>query len=172
MGRPVVPRRPPRRRGDLSPLDRPSRRALPRRRVAQRAAGARPARFRNDRGERRRAAAARRRRLARNRDPRRGDGAARRPDDDVALLRERQRRAQPLRAARRPAGHENLERRESLRMILEAITEQLTETLRTKRLSLFGHAAERLVLQAPPKLPMGDLATPVADRPSAASAEL
>jgi arginyl-tRNA synthetase len=47
-------------------------------------------------------------------------------------------------------------------MILEAITEQLTETLRTRILTLFGHAAERIVLQAPPKLPMGDLATPVA----------
>jgi len=47
-------------------------------------------------------------------------------------------------------------------MILEQITEQLTETLKTRILTLFGHAAERVILQAPPKLPMGDLATPVA----------
>ena len=47
-------------------------------------------------------------------------------------------------------------------MILEDITEQLTETLRARILTLFGHAAERIVLQAPPKLAMGDLATPVA----------
>ncbi|HEV2721652.1 MAG TPA: arginine--tRNA ligase [Thermoanaerobaculia bacterium] len=47
-------------------------------------------------------------------------------------------------------------------MILESITEQLTETLKTRVLSLFGHAIERIVLQAPPKLAMGDLATPVA----------
>jgi arginyl-tRNA synthetase len=47
-------------------------------------------------------------------------------------------------------------------MILEQITEQLTETLRSRILTLFGHATERIVLQAPPKLPMGDLATPVA----------
>ncbi|HEY6137636.1 MAG TPA: arginine--tRNA ligase [Thermoanaerobaculia bacterium] len=47
-------------------------------------------------------------------------------------------------------------------MILEQITEQLTEALRNRILTLFGHAAERIVLQAPPKLNMGDLATPVA----------
>ena len=47
-------------------------------------------------------------------------------------------------------------------MILEQITEQLTETLKTRILTLFGHAAERVILQAPPKLPMGDLDTPVA----------
>jgi arginyl-tRNA synthetase len=47
-------------------------------------------------------------------------------------------------------------------MILEQITQQLTETLTARVLTLFGHAAERVVLQAPPKLNMGDLATPVA----------
>src|SRR5438067_4238459 len=47
-------------------------------------------------------------------------------------------------------------------MILEEITEQLTETLTSRVLTLFGHAAERVVLQAPPKLSMGDLATPIA----------
>src|SRR5437764_1323974 len=46
-------------------------------------------------------------------------------------------------------------------MILEQITEQLTETLKTRVLTLFGHAIDRVVLQAPPKLAMGDLATPV-----------
>jgi arginyl-tRNA synthetase len=47
-------------------------------------------------------------------------------------------------------------------MILESIHEQLTETLKTRVLSLFGHAIDRVVLQAPPRLNMGDLATPVA----------
>ena len=46
-------------------------------------------------------------------------------------------------------------------MILEQITEQLTETLKTRVLALFGHAVDRVVLQAPPKLAMGDLATPL-----------
>ena len=47
-------------------------------------------------------------------------------------------------------------------MILEGITEQLTETLKSRVLALFGHAVDRVILQAPPKLPMGDLATPLA----------
>src|SRR5512132_4492651 len=47
-------------------------------------------------------------------------------------------------------------------MILEQITEQLTETLKTRVLALFGHAVDRVILQAPPKLAMGDLATPLA----------
>jgi arginyl-tRNA synthetase len=47
-------------------------------------------------------------------------------------------------------------------MILEQITDELTETLKTRILALFGHAIDRIVLQAPPKLNMGDLATPVA----------
>jgi len=47
-------------------------------------------------------------------------------------------------------------------MILETINEQLTETLKSRILALFGHPIERIVLQAPPKLSMGDLATPVA----------
>ncbi len=47
-------------------------------------------------------------------------------------------------------------------MILESIHEELTETLKTRVLTMFGHAIDRLVLQAPPKLNMGDLATPVA----------
>ncbi len=47
-------------------------------------------------------------------------------------------------------------------MILEQITEQLTDTLKSRVLVLFGHAVDRVVLQAPPKLPMGDLATPLA----------
>jgi arginyl-tRNA synthetase len=46
-------------------------------------------------------------------------------------------------------------------VILEQITEQLTETLRTRVLALFGHAVDRVILQAPPKLNMGDLATPL-----------
>lgn len=47
-------------------------------------------------------------------------------------------------------------------MILESIHAQLTETITTRVLSLLGHAVDRIVLQAPPKLNMGDLATPVA----------
>src|ERR1044071_8357659 len=47
-------------------------------------------------------------------------------------------------------------------MILETIHEQLTETLRRRVLALFGHPIEGVVRQAPPKLGMGDLATPVA----------
>ena len=47
-------------------------------------------------------------------------------------------------------------------MILEDITQQLTETLKSRVLALFGHPVERVVLQTPPKLNMGDLATPIA----------
>src|SRR5688572_21756027 len=47
-------------------------------------------------------------------------------------------------------------------MILEDITNQLTETLKSRVLVLFGHPVERVVLQTPPKLNMGDLATPIA----------
>jgi arginyl-tRNA synthetase len=47
-------------------------------------------------------------------------------------------------------------------MILESIHEQLTETLKSRTLALFGHPVDRVVLQAPPKLNMGDLATPIA----------
>jgi arginyl-tRNA synthetase len=46
-------------------------------------------------------------------------------------------------------------------MVLESITEQLTETLRSRVLALLGHAVERVVLQTPPKLSLGDLATPL-----------
>src|SRR2546428_12011941 len=46
-------------------------------------------------------------------------------------------------------------------MILEQITDELTETLRTRVLILFGHAVERVILQAPPRLELGDLATPL-----------
>jgi arginyl-tRNA synthetase len=46
-------------------------------------------------------------------------------------------------------------------MILEQITDQLTETLKSRVLLLFGHAVDRVVLQTPPKLSMGDLATPL-----------
>ena len=46
-------------------------------------------------------------------------------------------------------------------MILEQITNELTETLTSRVLTLFGHAVDRVVLQAPPRLAMGDLATPL-----------
>jgi arginyl-tRNA synthetase len=47
-------------------------------------------------------------------------------------------------------------------MILESILEQLTETLKSRTLAQFGHPVERVVLQTPPKLSMGDLASPIA----------
>lgn len=47
-------------------------------------------------------------------------------------------------------------------MILEDITQQLSETLKSRVLALFGHPVERVILQTPPKLNMGDLATPIA----------
>jgi arginyl-tRNA synthetase len=47
-------------------------------------------------------------------------------------------------------------------MNLESIIDQLTETLKSRTLALFGHPVERVVLQTPPKLSMGDLATPIA----------
>src|SRR5689334_5809378 len=47
-------------------------------------------------------------------------------------------------------------------MILEDITQQLIETLKSRTLALFGHPVDRVVLQPPPKLNMGDLATPIA----------
>jgi arginyl-tRNA synthetase len=47
-------------------------------------------------------------------------------------------------------------------MILESILDQLTETLKSRTLALFGHPVDRVVLQTPPKLNMGDLATPIA----------
>jgi arginyl-tRNA synthetase len=46
-------------------------------------------------------------------------------------------------------------------LILEQITNELTETLTSRALTLFGHALDRIVLQAPPRLAMGDLATPL-----------
>ncbi|MGZ8829291.1 MAG: arginine--tRNA ligase [Thermoanaerobaculia bacterium] len=46
-------------------------------------------------------------------------------------------------------------------MILEQITDQLTETLKSRVLALFGHPVDRVILQAPPNLKMGDLATPL-----------
>ena len=46
-------------------------------------------------------------------------------------------------------------------MVLEQITEQLTETLKSRVLTLFGHAIDRVILQSPPRLNMGDLATPL-----------
>ncbi len=47
-------------------------------------------------------------------------------------------------------------------MILEDITQQLIETLKSRALVLFAYPIERVVLQPPPKLNMGDLATPIA----------
>ena len=46
-------------------------------------------------------------------------------------------------------------------MILEQITEQLTETLTSRVLAMFGHPVGRVILQSPPKLSMGDLASPL-----------
>lgn len=46
-------------------------------------------------------------------------------------------------------------------MILEQINEQLAETLTSRVLALFGHSIDRVILQSPPRLHMGDLATPL-----------
>src|SRR5438128_8696041 len=46
-------------------------------------------------------------------------------------------------------------------MILEQITEELAALLKSRTLTLFGHAIDRVILQAPPKLALGDLATPL-----------
>jgi arginyl-tRNA synthetase len=46
-------------------------------------------------------------------------------------------------------------------VILEQIIDQLTETLKSRVLAHFGHPVDRVLLQAPPKLSMGDLATPL-----------
>jgi arginyl-tRNA synthetase len=46
-------------------------------------------------------------------------------------------------------------------LILEQITDELAERLTSRVLTLFGHAVDRVVLQAPPRLAMGDLATPL-----------
>lgn len=45
--------------------------------------------------------------------------------------------------------------------MLDEIYERLTELLKVRVLAIFGHAAERVVLQTPPKLSMGDIATPL-----------
>jgi arginyl-tRNA synthetase len=47
-------------------------------------------------------------------------------------------------------------------MNLESISGRLAEALRSRILTDFGHAAERVIMQTPPRLEMGDLATPVA----------
>ncbi len=47
-------------------------------------------------------------------------------------------------------------------MIYGQVLEELTETLKSRVLALFGHPVDRVVLQTPPKMAMGDLATPVA----------
>ena len=55
-------------------------------------------------------------------------------------------------------------------MILEQITEQLIETLKTRVLALFGHSVDRVILQPPPErgLPESQRRTPraaVAEEP-------
>src|SRR5687767_1067764 len=44
----------------------------------------------------------------------------------------------------------------------ETLIDELTQLLRDRVLTTFGHAVDRVVLQPPPRLPMGDLATPIA----------
>src|SRR5688572_16711015 len=46
--------------------------------------------------------------------------------------------------------------------MLEEIHQQLTERLKGRVQALFDHSAERVILQTPPKLSMGDIATPLA----------
>ncbi|HEY6844382.1 MAG TPA: arginine--tRNA ligase [Thermoanaerobaculia bacterium] len=50
-------------------------------------------------------------------------------------------------------------------MILEQITEQLTETLKARVLTLFGHAVDRVVLTSPPRVSMGELAKALKRKP-------
>jgi arginyl-tRNA synthetase len=45
--------------------------------------------------------------------------------------------------------------------MLEQIIEDMTLTLKSRVLALYGHPVERIILQAPPRLAMGDLATPL-----------
>lgn len=47
-------------------------------------------------------------------------------------------------------------------MILERLIDDLAETLRARVLAEFGQAVERVTLEIPPRLAMGDLATPIA----------
>ncbi len=47
-------------------------------------------------------------------------------------------------------------------MILEQITQQLSDAIRSHVLTLYGIPVERVILQPPPRLAMGDLATPIA----------
>ncbi|HUF17922.1 MAG TPA: arginine--tRNA ligase [Thermoanaerobaculia bacterium] len=47
-------------------------------------------------------------------------------------------------------------------MILEEISGRVSQALKDRVLTLYGHAVDRVVLQAPPRLAMGDLATPLA----------
>lgn len=47
-------------------------------------------------------------------------------------------------------------------MILEEISGRIAQALKDRVLTLYGHAVDRVVLQAPPRLAMGDLATPLA----------
>lgn len=46
--------------------------------------------------------------------------------------------------------------------MLDQIQEQLSSILRSRVLAEFGHSVERILLTAPPRLELGDLATPVA----------
>jgi len=47
-------------------------------------------------------------------------------------------------------------------VILESITQQLAETLENRALAVFGRVVDRVLLQAPPKVSMGDLTTSIA----------
>ncbi len=47
-------------------------------------------------------------------------------------------------------------------MILEEISGRIAQALKDRVLTLYGHAVDRVVMQAPPRLEMGDLATPLA----------
>ena len=46
--------------------------------------------------------------------------------------------------------------------MLLTIQERITEALQARALAAFGHAVDRVVLAAPPRMEMGDLATPLA----------
>ena len=103
--------------------------------------------------------------LPRHGHPHRRHSFAGHPSSECPPFRAGKRGDQRLRAPRRQIHPGTMERHEppgGKRMILEELTERLTETLRSRVLNIFGHAVERVVMQTPPKLAMGDLASPLA----------
>ncbi|HXI11265.1 MAG TPA: arginine--tRNA ligase [Thermoanaerobaculia bacterium] len=87
-----------------------------------------------------------------------GENSGLAPAPDIGMSGHKWQNAQP----RRDSLVERLSPEPEEPMILDELTSRLTELLRSRVLSLFGHAVERVILQTPPRLVMGDLATPLA----------